>query len=102
MNFRFQNKIGDVCIHSHTAGALQSMVAKYGVHVVFNYEDGSSDADSRNIKNAQELIDAYPVSIETAVAFMQGLCEIYDVVVDDNVKVSICYPIPEIGYEDKD
>ena len=99
MQFRFANKIGDETIITHSAEALKAMITKHGVHLVYDYENGTNDADSGEYRNVEALLQEFPnVKREDAEAFFQGKQEIYDVRVNDYL-VSIQYPIPDIGYE---
>ena len=105
MDFRFENQIGDVTIVNHSAEALQAMIKKFGFHVVYDYQNGSNDADSiEDIKNPEQLVEKYPnIKLATAQKYFAGEAEIYDVLVENEGRpyhISFYYPIPDIGYED--
>ena len=102
MNFKFENTLGDVTIITHSAEALQKMLQKCGIHVVYNYDDGTGDADNKYIYDAESLVKEFPnISQKDAETFFAGKGEIYDVPINNETYVvSLQYPIPEIGYED--
>lgn len=104
MNFKFANAIGDESIVTHTAEALAKMIEIEGIHVIYDYDDGSSDAEDELIESPEALVEEYPnISIEDAKKLFAGEAEILDVRVEWEGKpysVSFCYPIPEITGED--
>lgn len=104
MDFRFENKIGDVTVFTHTAEALQEMVKTHGIHVIYDFEDGTSDADTEYIYDPETLIKEFPhISHRAAEKFFAGEAEIDYVQIDgETYTVSLHYPIPEIGYEGED
>ena len=103
MDFKFENTLGDIEIVTHSAEKLQALVKKFGIHVIYDYPDGSSDADDEIIENPEALVEEYPnISIEDARKFFAGEGEIHNVRVKwegESYTVSICYPIPEITGE---
>jgi len=101
MDFKFANKVGDSFTVTHSAEALQAMLKEFGIHAVYDFPDGTSNADTEYFENAEELIAEYPnVSRRAAEKFFAGEAEIYDIKLDDEeCTVSLQYPIPEIGYE---
>ena len=52
---------------------IQAEIAKHGIHIVANWEDGGSDAVDLNIFNTKQLREEYPeISVEDADAFFAG------------------------------
>ena len=103
MDFVFRNAMGDEMTISHSIDDLKKFIAEFGVHIVYVIGDGS-DADNLPIYDAETLIKKFPeIPVLKAIQFFQGKGEIYDIerteIRDNPYKVSICYPIPEIGYD---
>ena len=100
MDFVFSNALGEETIFTHSADDLKAMIEKFGVHVVYGNSKGWHNADNLHyIKNVENLLEEFPgIDNAAAVAFFDG--KVHHIEFDDNDdRVSIEYPIPEIGYE---